>query len=227
MKQSEKIVLETLRKTTLAYLSENEYSTLEKAVEANGILNLTGATAHILKSAVVKHGDSHNQGSHGNWANGGMGGGGNSKTTNKPKKKDSSAFVDEVRSEKKTVALTSRVKETRAKLAVKRAEIESKPTKDFFDERNLKDINKVDTQFSRVESNLESALSATGLDHYKKIEAADSAMKRVESLAAGGEVFRGIGGTNASRGIRTDLNGYYMSIFDHMDFSQRQQDLGE
>ena len=87
MKQSEKIVLETLRKTTLAYLSENEYSTLEKAVEANGILNLTGATAHILKSAVVKHGDSHNQGSHGNWANGGMGGGGNSKTTISLKKR--------------------------------------------------------------------------------------------------------------------------------------------
>jgi hypothetical protein len=55
MKQSEKIVLETLRKTTLAYLSENEYSALEKAVGANGILNLTGATAHILKTAVQKN----------------------------------------------------------------------------------------------------------------------------------------------------------------------------
>jgi hypothetical protein len=73
MKPSERIVLETLRKTTLAYLSNVEYSALEKAVETNGILNLTGTAATVLKSAVVKHGTSHDQGSHGNWASGGGG----------------------------------------------------------------------------------------------------------------------------------------------------------
>lgn len=55
MKQSEKIILETLRKSTLGYLSEGEYSALEKAVETHGITNLTGATAAVIKAAVRNH----------------------------------------------------------------------------------------------------------------------------------------------------------------------------
>jgi hypothetical protein len=75
MKPSEKEVLETLRKTTLAYLSESDYVQIEKAVEQQGILNLTGIASAIVKSAVQKHGGgSHDQATHGNWANGSGGG---------------------------------------------------------------------------------------------------------------------------------------------------------
>lgn len=57
MKPSEKEVLEGLRKTTLAYLSESEYSEIEKAVERDGILNLRGTASTVLKNAVRKHND--------------------------------------------------------------------------------------------------------------------------------------------------------------------------
>lgn len=76
MKPSEKEVLDTLRKTTLAYLSESDYAEIEKAVEQEGILNLTGTASAIVKSAVQKHGGgSHDQASHGSWAGNGAGGG--------------------------------------------------------------------------------------------------------------------------------------------------------
>ena len=75
MKPSEKVVLDTLRKTTLAYLSESDYAQIEKAVEQKGILNLTGTASILVKSAVQKHeGGGHDQASHGSWAKGGMGG---------------------------------------------------------------------------------------------------------------------------------------------------------
>ena len=75
MKPSEKVFLDTLRKTTLAYLSESDYAQIEKAVEQKGILNLTGTTSILVKSAVQKHeGGGHDQASHGSWAEGGMGG---------------------------------------------------------------------------------------------------------------------------------------------------------
>lgn len=71
MKPSEKEVLDTLRKTTLAYLSESDYAQIQKAVEQKGILNLTGTASAIVKSAVQKHGGgSHDQQTHGSWANG-------------------------------------------------------------------------------------------------------------------------------------------------------------
>jgi hypothetical protein len=71
MKPSEKVVLDTLRKTTLAYLSESDYAQIEKAVEQKGILNLTGTASILVKSAVQKHeGGGHDQESHGAWANG-------------------------------------------------------------------------------------------------------------------------------------------------------------
>jgi len=54
MKPSEKEVLDTLRKTTLAYLSESDYAQIEKAVEQQGILHLTGTALAIVKSAVQK-----------------------------------------------------------------------------------------------------------------------------------------------------------------------------
>lgn len=73
MKPSEKEVLDTLRKTTLAYLSESDYAHIEKSVEQQGILNLTGTASAIVKSAVQKHG-SHDQSTHGSWANGSGGG---------------------------------------------------------------------------------------------------------------------------------------------------------
>ena len=79
MKPSEKEVLDTLRKTTLAYLSESDYAQIEKAVEQEGILNLTGTASAIVKSAVQKHGGgSHDQASHGSWAGNGAGGGNDS-----------------------------------------------------------------------------------------------------------------------------------------------------
>ena len=72
MKPSEREVLDTLRKTTLAYLSESDYAQIEKAVEQEGILNLTGTASAVVKSAVQKHAQ-HDQSSHGSWAGTGAG----------------------------------------------------------------------------------------------------------------------------------------------------------
>ena len=75
MKPSEAKVLEGLRKTTLAYLSDKEYAEVVEAVEKQGILGLTGAASRLVKGAVVKHG-SHDQKTHGRKGGGGRGGGG-------------------------------------------------------------------------------------------------------------------------------------------------------
>jgi len=82
MKPAEARVLEGLRKTTLAYLSDKEYAEVVEAVEKQGILSLTGAASRLVKGAVVKHG-SHDQKTHGRRGGGGGGGGGGSK---KPKR---------------------------------------------------------------------------------------------------------------------------------------------
>ena len=75
MKPSEKEILNTLRKTTLAYLSESDYAQIEKAVEQQGILHLTGTASAIVKSAVqkavsVKNGDMVSWNSSGGMATG-------------------------------------------------------------------------------------------------------------------------------------------------------------
>jgi len=70
MKPSEAKVLEGLRKTTLAYLSDKEYAEVVEAVEKQGILGLTGAASRLVKGAVVKHG-SHDQKTHGRKGGGG------------------------------------------------------------------------------------------------------------------------------------------------------------
>ena len=74
MKPAEAKVLEGLRKTTLAYLSDKQYAEVVEAVEKQGILGLTGAASRLVKGAVVKHG-SHDQKTHGR--KGGGGGSGN------------------------------------------------------------------------------------------------------------------------------------------------------
>jgi len=74
---SEAVVLEQLRKTTLAYLSNADFSEVEKAVERDGILSLQGSFATIVKDAVRKHG-SHDQSSHNPKKGGGGAGGGSS-----------------------------------------------------------------------------------------------------------------------------------------------------
>jgi len=71
---NEAVVLTGLRKTTLAYLSESEYTEILKSVEKGGIQSLTGTASMIVKSAVLKHG-SHNQKTHGGKGGGGKGGG--------------------------------------------------------------------------------------------------------------------------------------------------------
>lgn len=53
MKPSEAKVLEGLRKTTLAYLSDKEYAEVVEAVEKQGILGLTGAASRLVKGALV------------------------------------------------------------------------------------------------------------------------------------------------------------------------------
>lgn len=54
MKPSEKVVLDVLRKSTLSHLSAIEFDAIEKAVERDGILNLTGLTATVVRDAVLK-----------------------------------------------------------------------------------------------------------------------------------------------------------------------------
>jgi len=70
MKPVEAKVLEGLRKTTLAYLSDKQYAEVVEAVEKQGILGLTGAASRIVKGAVIKHG-SHDQKTHGKKGGGG------------------------------------------------------------------------------------------------------------------------------------------------------------
>jgi hypothetical protein len=83
MKPSEKAILDVLRKSTLSYLSPKEFTEIEKAVERDGILNLSGTAETLVKEAVRKHGE-HDQASHGSWA--GNGAGGSSGGTGTPKK---------------------------------------------------------------------------------------------------------------------------------------------
>jgi hypothetical protein len=72
MKPSEKQVLDILRATTLASISESDFASIKKAVEEVGILNLTGTAQKLVKSAVQKHGGGgHDQAGHGSWAGGG------------------------------------------------------------------------------------------------------------------------------------------------------------
>jgi hypothetical protein len=73
MKPSEKAILDVLRKSTLSHLSAVEFDGIEKAVERDGILNLTGLASLVVKDAVRKHGE-HDQESHGAWAGNGAGG---------------------------------------------------------------------------------------------------------------------------------------------------------
>lgn len=97
MKPSEKVVLDTLRKTTLAYLSESDYAQIEKAVEQKGILNLTGTASILVKSAVQKHeGGGHDQASHGSWAGNGAGG----KNIQDMSASDQKEFIDRMSSAK-------------------------------------------------------------------------------------------------------------------------------
>ena len=97
MKPSEKVVLDTLRKTTLAYLSESDYAQIEKAVEQKGILNLTGTASILVKSAVQKHeGGGHDQDSHGSWAGNGAGG----KNIQDMSASDQKEFIDRMSSAK-------------------------------------------------------------------------------------------------------------------------------
>lgn len=85
MKPSEAKVLEGLRKTTLAYLSDKEYAEVVEAVEKQGILGLTGAASRLVKGAVIKHG-SHDQKTHGRKGGGGGSGGGGSQVDAKESK---------------------------------------------------------------------------------------------------------------------------------------------
>jgi hypothetical protein len=77
MKPAEAKVLDGLRKTTLAYLSDKQYAEVVEAVEKQGILGLTGAASRLVKGAVVKHG-SHDQKTHGRGGGGGGSSGGSS-----------------------------------------------------------------------------------------------------------------------------------------------------
>jgi hypothetical protein len=70
MKPSEKAILDVLRKSTLSHLSAVEFDGVEKAVERDGILNLTGLASLVVKDAVRKH-QEHDQSSHGSWAGSG------------------------------------------------------------------------------------------------------------------------------------------------------------
>jgi len=74
---SEAVVLAELRKTTLSYLSNADFTEVEKAVDRDGILSLQGSFAAIVKDAVLKHG-AHDQSSHNPKKGGGGGGGGGS-----------------------------------------------------------------------------------------------------------------------------------------------------
>jgi vesicle coat complex subunit len=54
MKPSEKQVLETLRATGLAHISESDFASIEKSVEEVGIMNLTGTAKRLVQVAVEK-----------------------------------------------------------------------------------------------------------------------------------------------------------------------------
>jgi hypothetical protein len=130
MKPSEKEVLETLRKTTLAYLSESDYAQIEKAVEQKGILNLTGTAAILVKSAVQKHeGGGHDQASHGSWAGNGAGG----KNIQDMSASDQKEFIDRMGSAKSGAEQRTIIDEFkgRQKGETKGGEYSVKSTKEF------------------------------------------------------------------------------------------------
>lgn len=87
MKATEAKVVEGLRKSTLAYLSEKEYAEIVDAIEKRGLLGLTGAASRIVKRTVIKHG-SHDQKTHGRGGKGGGGGGGSSSPKTKQQDMD-------------------------------------------------------------------------------------------------------------------------------------------
>jgi hypothetical protein len=95
VKKSEEVILETLRKTTLSYLSDFDYSAIVSEVEQRGITNLSGTVGKLVQDAVRKHG-SHNQASHGGKGGGAKGGGGGGGGTPSDAKNDESMRDDKV-----------------------------------------------------------------------------------------------------------------------------------
>jgi len=61
MNEIERQIMNDLRESPLSALTKAEFEVLEKAVEANGILNLKGVIRNVLLSAVAKYNDNHDE----------------------------------------------------------------------------------------------------------------------------------------------------------------------
>lgn len=170
MKPAEAKVLEGLRKSTLAYLSEKEYAEIVDAVEKQGLLGLTGAASRIVKGAVSKHG-SHDQKTHGRGGKGG--GGGGSSTPSSPsseKDKQGDQLADELLD--KTDGISSRIDDASDpnRLSVKqydamtRAAEKIEAARDNFSAAKQltgsKKLNKLQSGIKKYESSMEELITA-------------------------------------------------------------------
>lgn len=158
MKPVEAKVLEGLRKSTLAYLSDKQYVEVVEAVEKQGILGLTGAASIIVKGAVVKHG-SHDQKTHGRGGKGGGGGGGGG------------SQIDAGESKQVQRTVESAIKGYES--AAKRFESEADSLSDGVD--TTKDMNRIESARKMIDSSMKDfkeAKSLTGDKQRKKLQVA-------------------------------------------------------
>lgn len=156
MKPVEAKVLEGLRKTTLAYLSDKQYVEVVEAVDKQGILGLTGVASIIVKGAVVKHG-SHDQKTHGRGGKGGGGGGGSQ--------------IDAGESKQVQRTVESAIKGYEG--AAKRFESEADSLSDGVD--TTKDMNRIESARKMIDSSMKDfkeAKSLTGDKQRKKLQVA-------------------------------------------------------
>jgi hypothetical protein len=171
MKATEAKVLEGLRKSTLAYLSEKEYAEIIDAVEKQGLLGLTGAASRVVKSAVIKHG-SHDQKTHGRGGKGGGGGGGSSASSGSSSEKDKQGdqladdFLDKtngVSGEIDDASDPSRQSAKQYDASTRAAEKIEAARVDFSAAKELtgrKKLNKLQSGIKKYESSMEELITA-------------------------------------------------------------------
>ena len=160
---SEINVLQTLRKTTLAHLSEAQYAEIVKAVEAGGIQSLTGTASMIVKSAVLKHG-SHDQSRHNPKKGGGGGGGGGSSSEQSDDPDDRGNTISD-----------KKISEVKGSLERTEDDFDSINMYELNDEQS-KSVNDARDSVKEAYSALESAGKVKG-KNYKKVNVQEAETK--------------------------------------------------
>jgi hypothetical protein len=201
MTPGEELVLKTLRQTTLASLSANDFAAIEKAVEENGIRNLTGLAKRVVETAVAKHGTSHDQGSHGNWAKGGGVGsasGGVGGASKNPSNRNEAIVAQKID------GIKGKVDSLQQKISEKRTKLESKKDRDFFEERELTQTKKLETAVTRVQDKLAKTPSRSSMSaKFAELEEVQNILDSPKGVDVA-SAMNGLGGIKALQGIRAE-----------------------